>query len=179
MEKRKTVLSLFALSALFLTSCRGNTLEECEDIMNRYYLQEGLDADYSTTVIDIETEVKTKDTEVLSFYGVSKSGDSIEETQTVDGAVLFTLDFAASFIGDLINDATVFYDLIDMKVTVEYTYNGDLSDYIGLSNCEGTVEVAASALADGRVDEVDIELNFTRDGVKSKVTIDRDYEYRA
>ena len=179
MKGRKLVLSLSALTALSLTSCTGNTLEEVEDLMNRYYLQESLDVDYSTTVIKTKTKVKSKDSEVLSFYGVAKSGDSVEETVTMDGALLFTLDFAASFIGDLVDEADVFYDLLDMKVTVEYTYNGDLSDFIGLDNCSGTLEVEAVAMADGRVDEVDTELDFKRDGVSSKVTIERTYEYKA
>ncbi len=179
MKGRKPVLSLFALTALSLTSCRGNTLAEVEDLMSRFYLQESLDVDYSTTVIETETEVNSKDSEVLSFYGVARSGDSVKETETLDGALLFTLDFAASFVGDLVDEASVFYDLIDMKVTIEYTYKGDLSDFIGLANCSGTLEVEASALADGRVDEVDTELDFKRDGVSSKVTIERTYEYKA
>ena len=59
MKGRKLVLSLSALTALSLTSCTGNTLEDVEDLMNRYCLQESLDVDYSTTVIKTKTKVKS------------------------------------------------------------------------------------------------------------------------
>ncbi len=176
MNKKKLIVPLVMISAFSLASCT-DTLEDCQRMFDTYYLQVGLDAEYAGTSIKTVTKVNSKDEEVLAFYGVEKSGDSVTDSYSTDENILYTLEFAQSCAGILLDESEVGYDLIDMIVTITYTYNGDLSEYIGLEGCEGKAVIEAKAVADGRVDTVEKKLTFTRNEVKSTVTVTDTYTY--